>query len=131
MNKLTDEIKVVYTDKAPKPIGPYSQAIIYRDLIFLSGQIPINPDTGEVVNGDIAEQTKQVLENIKSILNEAGSDLSKVLKVTVFLRDLSLFSRFNEIYGSFFNKHAPARTTVEVSNLPKGVLLEIDVIAVK
>lgn len=128
---LSDKIKVVFTEKAPKPIGPYSQAIMYGNFIFLSGQIPIDPETGEIVKGDIAEQTRQVLNNIRNILRAVGSDLDKIVKVTVFLKDLSLFNRFNEIYGEYFNKIAPARTTVEVSNLPKGVLLEIDAIAVK
>ena len=128
---MAKEIKVVYTDKAPKPIGPYSQALMYDDLIFLSGQIPINPETGKIVEGGIAEQTRQVMNNIKSVLEAAGSDLNHVVKVTVFLKDLSLFNEFNKIYAEYFNKRAPARTTVEVSNLPKGVLLEIDAIAVK
>ncbi len=131
VNNLTKEIKVIYTDKAPKPIGPYSQALMYDDLIFLSGQIPINPETGKIVEGGIAEQTRQVMNNIKSVLEAAGSDLNHVVKVTVFLKDLSLFNEFNKIYAEYFNKRAPARTTVEVSNLPKGVLLEIDAIAVK
>jgi len=128
---MLSEIKVVFTEKAPKPIGPYSQAIVYGNLIFLSGQIPIDPETGDVVRGNIAEQTKQVLNNIQNILKAAGSDLNKVVKVTVFLKDLSLFDEFNKIYGEYFNEIAPARTTVEVSNLPKGVLIEIDAIAIK
>ena len=100
-------------------------------MIFLSGQIPIDPETGDVVRGNIAEQTKQVLNNIQNILKAAGSDLNKVVKVTVFLKDLSLFDEFNKIYVEYFNEIAPARTTVEVSNLPKGVLIEIDAIAIK
>lgn len=128
---MSKKIEIVYTDKAPKPIGPYSQAIVWGNLVFLSGQIPINPETGNIVSGGIVEQTRQVLENIQNILIAAGSDLSKVVKITVFLKDLSLFNEFNEIYARYFKDHPPARTTVQVSNLPRGVLLEIDAIAVR
>ncbi len=123
--------EIVYTEKAPKPIGPYSQAVKVGNTIYLSGQIPIDPNTNEVVLGDIATQTKRVLDNIKAVLEAAGYSLSDVVKVTVFLKDLKLFNEFNEVYGEYFKDKPPARTTVEVSNLPKGVLIEIDAIAVK
>jgi len=123
--------KVIFTDNAPKPIGPYSQGIMIDSLIFVSGQIPIDPKTNQVVKGDIKDQTRQVLENIKNILEAAGSSLDKVVKVTVFLKDLSLFNEFNQVYGEYFKGNPPARTTVEVSNLPKGVLIEIEAIALK
>lgn len=123
--------EVILTDRAPRPIGPYSQAIKVGPWIFVSGQIPIDPATGEVVKGGIREQTRRVLENVKAILEAAGASLSDVVKVTVFLKDLKLFREFNEVYAEYFKESPPARTTVEVSNLPKGVLLEIDVIAYK
>jgi len=123
--------EVVYTEKAPKPIGPYSQAIKVGNTIYLSGQIPIDPSTNKVISGDIVTQTKRVLDNIKAVLEAAGFSLEDVVKVTVFLKDLSLFNRFNEVYSEYFKNRPPARTTVEVSNLPKGVLIEIDAIAVK
>ncbi len=123
--------EIVYTENAPKPIGPYSQAVKVGNTIYLSGQIPIDPHTNEVVLGDIATQTKRVLDNIKAVLEAAGYSLSDVVKVTVFLKDLKLFNEFNEVYGEYFKDKPPARTTVEVSNLPKGVLIEIDAIAVK
>ena len=124
-------LQVVYTDKAPKPIGPYSQAIKVGNFIFGSGQIPINPETGEIVRGDIKHQTKQVMENIKAILKAAGANLEDIVSIFVFLKDLHLFTDFNEEYSKFFPKNAPARTVVEVTNLPKGVLLEISFIAYK
>jgi len=123
--------KTILTEKAPKPIGPYSQAIKAGPFLFISGQIPIDPSTGEVVKGDIREQTLRVMENIKAILEEAGFTFDDVVKVTVFLKDLSLFSKFNEVYGTFFGNSPPARTTVEVANLPKNVLLEVEAIAYK
>jgi len=121
-------IKEIFTSKAPKPIGPYSQAIISGNLIFCSGQIGINPDTGELAEG-IEAQTKQVLKNLKEILIEAHSSLEKVIKTTIFLKNIADFKKVNEIYGEFFSSHKPARSTVEVSNLPKGALVEIEIIA--
>ncbi len=118
----------IFTSKAPKPIGPYSQAIISGNLIFCSGQIGINPDTGEL-GEDIEAQTKQVLKNLKEILTEAHSSLEKVIKTTIFLKNIEDFKKVNEIYGEFFSSHKPARSTVEVSNLPKGALVEIEIIA--
>ena len=121
--------EVIYTDKAPKPVGPYSQAIKVGPFLFISGQIPIDPKTNEVVKGGIAVQTRRVLENIKAILEEAGYSLEDVVSVTVFLKDLKLFEEFNKVYSEYFPVDPPARTTVEVSNLPKGVLVEINAIA--
>ena len=122
--------KVVYTDKAPKPIGPYSQAIRVGPLLFGSGQIPIDPESGEIVKGDIEVQTERVMKNIAAILEAEGYTMDDVVKVTVFLRNLGDFPRFNEVYGKYF-KTPPARTTVQVADLPKGVLLEVDFIAYK
>ena len=121
----------VFTDKAPKPIGPYSQAIKVNNMLFVSGQIPIDPATGKLVEGGIREQTRRVLENIRAIVESAGFSLSDVAWVFVALRDLSKFPEFNEVYSEYFRESPPARITVEVSNLPGGALIEISVIAVK
>ena len=123
------EKEKIYTKSAPEPIGPYSQAVKLNNLLFSSGQIPIDPSTGEMVDGGIKAQTKRVLENIKAILNEAGTDLFKVLKVTVYLRNIEEFTAMNEIYSGYFNELCPARSIAEVSRLPKGALVEMDVIA--
>jgi 2-iminobutanoate/2-iminopropanoate deaminase len=123
-------LKKVQTDKAPQAIGPYSQAVETGDWIFTSGQIPLTPD-GELVAGGIEEQTRQVLENLKSVLEAAGSGLEHVVKTTIFLRDMNQFQTVNEIYGGYFKEHQPARSCVEVSRLPKEVLIEIEVIAKK
>ncbi len=125
------EKKVVYTEKAPKPIGPYSQAVIAGDFIFTAGQIPIDPKTNQVVQGDIKEQTRQVFENLRAILEEAGATFDDVVKVTVYMKDLSEFPAMNEVYSEYFKSSPPARTTVEVSRLPRDVKIEIDLIAVK
>ncbi|MDM7273697.1 RidA family protein [Sulfurihydrogenibium azorense] len=122
-------MQVIYTEKAPKPIGPYSQAIKYENLIFISGQIAIDPSTNEFVNSDVATQTKIIMENIKAILEEAGINLNHVIKTTIFLKNLEDFQVVNEIYGQYFKDHKPARSTVEVSRLPKDALVEIEVIA--
>lgn len=122
-------MQVIYTEKAPKPIGPYSQAIKYENLIFISGQIAIDPSTNEFVNSDVATQTKIIMENIKAILEEAGINLNHVIKTTIFLKNLEDFQVVNEIYGQYFKDHKPARSTVEVSRLPKNALVEIEVIA--
>lgn len=124
------EIKAIYSQKAPKPVGPYSQAIQSNGLLFISGQIPLNPESGDLVTGSIQDQTKQVIENIKAILEETGLNLSHVVKTTVFLKNLGLFDAFNQVYSQYFGQTKPARSTVEVSKLPKGVDLEIDAIAV-
>ncbi|WP_088067117.1 RidA family protein [Gottfriedia luciferensis] len=121
-------MQIIHTDHAPKAIGPYSQAVIANGLLYTSGQIPLTVD-GTIVPGGIEEQTKQVFANLKAILEEAGTDLSKVVKTTVFLQDLSMFVDFNGIYEEFFNGHKPARSCVEVAKLPKDVLVEIECIA--
>ncbi len=121
----------MFTEKAPKPIGPYSQAVRVGNFLFVSGQIPIDPSTGQLVKGGVKEQTERVLENVKAILEAAGYSLSNVAWVFVALKDLSKFSEFNEVYSRYFSENPPARITVEVSNLPGGALVEISVIAVK
>lgn len=123
-------MKYIITKNAPQAIGPYSQAIIAEDFVFCSGQIGIDPKTGELVNG-IENQTKQIIENLKAVLNESGSDIDCIVKTTIFLTNINDFAKVNEIYGSFFTKHKPARATVEVSNLPKGALIEIEATALK
>ncbi len=127
------EKTVIYTNQAPAPVGPYSQAISTNgELIFLAGQIPLHPETGEIVGeGDIQAQTKQVMINIESILTSAGVDWSNIVKTSVFLSDLANFSAMNEIYAQYFDDKPPARACVEVSRLPKDVLVEIECIAVK
>lgn len=122
------DISVVSTDKAPQAIGPYSQAIKHNGLVFISGQIPLNPE-GQLVEGTIAEQTKQVLTNLQNILAAAGTDFNKVLKTTVFLKDMGDFQAMNEVYGQFFSSHKPARATVEVARLPRDVKVEIELVA--
>ncbi len=122
---------VITTDMAPAAIGPYAQAVRAGNLIFTAGQIPIDPATQQVVVGGIAEQTKRVMENLKAILEEAGSSLDRVIKTTVFLKDLSDFSAMNAVYAEYLevDGEAPARTTAEVSRLPRNVLVEIELIA--
>jgi 2-iminobutanoate/2-iminopropanoate deaminase len=122
-------LQEVATDKAPKAIGPYSQAIVFGDWVFTAGQIPINPETGEAVAGPIERQTEQVMKNLKAVLEAAGSDLARVVKTTVYLNSMDDFQVFNKTYASFFQEPYPARSTVEVANLPKGVLLEVEAIA--
>lgn len=119
----------ILTENAPLPVGPYSQAIKWKNIVFVSGQIPIDPKTNEIVKGDIEVQTRQVIENIKNILNKAGADLEDVVKATIYLKNLNDFERVNFIYAQYF-KNRPARTTVEVSNLPKNSQIEIEVIAI-
>ncbi len=121
--------KVINTEKAPRPIGPYSQAIQAGEFLFLSGQIPIDPSTGEIIKGDIRQQTRQVLENLKAILESQGLGMEDVVKVTIFLKDLKNFAQVNEVYGTYFSTPAPARTTVEISRLPRDCELEIEAIA--
>jgi 2-iminobutanoate/2-iminopropanoate deaminase len=120
---------IIETKRAPKAIGPYSQAIKVGNLVFTSGQIPIDAKTGEVVNGSIGIQTRKTLDNLKEILDASGSSLNDVIKVNVYLTDLKNFVEFNEIYSMYFPMNKPARTTVEVKGLPKGVSVEIDCIA--
>ena len=121
-------ISIIATNQAPKAIGPYAQAIKHGNLLFTSGQIPLDL-SGQVVSGGIAEQTHQVFENLKAILVEAGTGFNKVVKATVFLKDMNQFGTVNEIYASYFGDHTPARSTVEVARLPKDVLVEIELIA--
>lgn len=122
--------KIVNTSNAPKPIGPYNQAVISGNLMFMSGQIAFDPSTGELVIGEIQAETKQVMENLKSILDEAGLSFKDVIKTSIFLSDMNSFQQVNEVYGSYFSdEDAPARETVEVSRLPKDVNVEISMIA--
>jgi len=121
-------METVSTDKAPQAIGPYSQAIIANGMVFTSGQIALNSD-GEIVSDKIEKQTKQVLENLTAVLEEAGSSLDKVVKTTIFLSNMDDFKIVNEVYSSYFNKHKPARSTVAVKTLPLNVKVEIDCIA--
>ena len=120
---------VVITDRGPKPIGPYSQAIKANGFVYLSGQVALDPQSGELVGSDIRQQTERVLENIKGILEAAGANLHHVIKTTVFLKDMNDFSAMNEIYARYFTAAPPARLTVQVSRLPKDALVEIEVIA--
>ncbi|MEF3280935.1 MAG: RidA family protein [Elusimicrobiota bacterium] len=122
--------KVISTEKAPKAIGPYSQAIETEDFIFISGQLPINPKTQEMPD-EVGKQTKYCLENIKAILNSCGLDLNNIVKTTVYMTDLTKFPIMNEVYATYFNDKPPARATVEVKALPKGAMIEIETIAVK
>lgn len=124
-------METVFTEKAPKPVGPYSQAIKIGNTLYVSGQIPLDPKTNEVVKGDIKVQTRQVLENIKEIVNAAGFSLMDVVMVFVFLKDMNMFNDFNSVYADYFKDKPPARVTVEVSRLPKDVLIEIAVICSK
>ena len=124
--------KIINTSKAPAPIGPYNQAVLIRDTLYISGQIPMNAETGELVNDNIKAETTQSMENLKSILSEANMSFENVVKSSIFLKDMNQFSEVNEVYGSYFNAEtAPARETVEVANLPKFVNVEISMIAVK
>ena len=128
----TDMKRIVNTSNAPKPIGPYNQAVISGDLMFISGQVAFDPNTDELVLDDIQSETKQVMENLKSILEEANLSFDNVVKTTIFLSDMNDFQQVNEVYGSYFsNDQAPARETVEVSRLPKDVNVEISMIAYK
>lgn len=122
--------KTVYTEKAPAPIGPYSQGItISSTLLFTAGQIPIDPTTGHLVQGDIKAQTRQVLRNLQAILEAGGASLQSVVKTTVFLKDMNEFAAMNEVYNEFFHSVVPARSTIEVSRLPRDVKIEIEAIA--
>ena len=124
-------MKAIQTNNAPAAIGPYSQAIEVNGFIFASGQIPIDPSTGEFVKGGIKEQTRQSLLNAKSILIAAGTDLNRVVKTTVFLSDMANFTAMNEVYSTFFEQPFPARSAVAVKDLPKGALVEVEVLATK
>lgn len=121
--------QVINTNKAPKAIGPYSQAIKAGPFVFTAGQIAISPATGTLIEGDVAAQTKQVLENLKAVVEESGTNLSNVVKTTVYLTKIEDFASMNETYGTYFNTEPPARTTVFLKNLPMDALVEIDVVA--
>ena len=122
-------IKTINTENAPAAIGPYSQAVVAGNMLFVSGQIPLDPQSGETVSGGISAQTKQVLDNLKAVVEAAGSDMANVAKVTIFLTDMQQFAVVNEIYGTYFSAPYPARACVQVSELPKGVEIEMDAIA--
>jgi 2-iminobutanoate/2-iminopropanoate deaminase len=121
--------EIIETRNAPSPIGPYSQAIRANGLLFVSGQIPLDPASNSVVSGGIEDQTRQVMRNLSAILGAAGSSLEKVVKTTVFLANIEDFPRFNQVYGEFLGDSKPARATVQVARLPKDVLLQVDAIA--
>lgn len=121
-------MKVISTDKAPAAVGPYSQAVVDGDMVYASGQIPVDPATGEM-KSDVPEAARQSLTNLKNLLEAAGSDLENVIKVMIFITDMSKFGELNEVYAEFFSNHRPARSCVEVSALPKGAVLEIEAIA--
>lgn len=121
-------MELIQTDKAPQAIGPYSQAVKVGDLVFTSGNIPLKPD-GSLVTGSVEEQAHQVMVNLKAVLEAAGSSLDKVVKTTVFIKNMDEFTRINEVYGIYFTAHKPARSTVEVARLPKDVAIEIEAIA--
>jgi 2-iminobutanoate/2-iminopropanoate deaminase len=122
-------MKIISTEKAPKAIGPYSQAVVSNGFAFLSGQIPLDPATGKVIEGDVAAQTVRVLENLKGLLEACGSSLGQVVKTTVFLKDMGEFAPMNAVYSEYFPANPPARSTVEAARLPRDVRVEIDCIA--
>ena len=121
--------KIVMTSQAPRPIGPYSQAVISGGLLFASGQIALDPESGQIVEGDVAAQTEQVMRNLMAVLKEAKMGPENVVKTTVFLMDMADFPKMNEVYGRYFSKEAPARSTVQAAGLPRGVRVEIDLVA--
>jgi 2-iminobutanoate/2-iminopropanoate deaminase len=121
--------EIVTTDRGPKPIGPYSQAVKTGGFLFLSGQVALDPKTGDLTGTDVRQQTERVMENIKGILEAAGSNLHHVIKTTVFLKDMNDFPAMNEVYGRYFSAAPPARSTVQVARLPKDALVEIEVVA--
>lgn len=124
--------KIINTSKAPAPIGPYNQAILINNTLYISGQIPIDPATGDLVEDNIKKETTQSMENLKAILDEAGMTFDHVIKSSIFIKDMNQFSEINEAYGAYFDSEtAPARETVEVANLPKFVNVEISMIAIK
>lgn len=123
--------KAIKTDKAPSAIGPYSQGVTVDNMIFLSGQIPLDPTNGEVVEGGVQNQTEQVMKNIGKVLEEVGATYENVVKTTIFIKDMNQFAQINEIYKKYFKEPYPARSTVEVARLPKDVLIEVELIAKK
>jgi len=125
------EKKIIRTDNAPAPIGPYNQAVQFGNMLFISGQIPIDPTTGNLLQENIEQETTQVMKNLEAILNEAKMDFSNVIKTSIFLTDMGQFAKVNDIYSRYFNEDAPARETVQVSALPTGVNVEISMVAGK
>jgi 2-iminobutanoate/2-iminopropanoate deaminase len=123
-------LHTVHTDQAPAAIGPYSQAVVANGFVFTAGQVAFHPSSMQVVEGDVAAQTERVMENLQAILRAAGSDLSAVVKTTVFLRDMNDFAAMNEVYGRWFGEHKPARSTVQAARLPRDVAVEIEAVAV-
>jgi 2-iminobutanoate/2-iminopropanoate deaminase len=121
--------QIILTDEAPKAIGPYSQAVRAGNLVFLSGQVPLDPKTGEALLGDIADQTTRVMENLGAVLRASGASFHEVVRSTIYLTNLADFAKVNEVYGNYFSTEPPARATVEVSALPRGAAVEIDMIA--
>ena len=122
-------MKIISTEHAPAAIGPYSQAVVSNGFAFLSGQIPLDPTSGKLVEGDVAAQTERVLENLQAVLTACGSSFERVVKTTVYLKDMGEFTRMNEVYAKYFPKNPPARATVEAARLPRDVRVEIDCIA--
>ena len=122
--------RIVATDAAPKAIGPYSQAVVYNGIAYLSGQIPLDPATGQLVDGDVTAQTERVLENLRAVLAACGASLPNVLKTTVFLKDMNDFPKMNEVYARYFPGNPPARATVEAARLPRDVRVEIECVAI-
>jgi 2-iminobutanoate/2-iminopropanoate deaminase len=120
---------IISTDHAPKAIGPYSQAVVYNGIAYVSGQIPLDPATGQLIEGDITAQTERVLESLKAVLEACGSSLGLVLKTTVFMKDMGEFPKMNEVYARYFAENPPARATVEAARLPRDVRVEIEAIA--
>jgi 2-iminobutanoate/2-iminopropanoate deaminase len=128
---VANDKKTIQTDAAPKALGPYAQAIVGGGMVYCAGQIPLDPATGNIVPGGIAEQTQQVLKNLRAVLKAAGSDLGRAVKTTVFIKNMNDFAAMNEVYGrpEYFGPNPPARSTVEVARLPRDVLVEIEVVA--
>lgn len=122
-------MKIIATEKAPAAIGPYSQAVTINGFLFISGQLPINPETGVITTGNAKDMTRQLMNNIGAILTEAGSSLEKIVKTTIYVTDLALFGEVNQAYGDFFGDNPPARSCVQVSSFPKGACIEIEAIA--
>lgn len=122
---------IIHTSKAPEPIGPYSQAVLRGNTLYMSGQIAINPENGEMDTANLEQETHRVMKNIQAVLNEAGMGFSNIVKTTIYLKDMNAFSRVNVVYGSYFESDYPARETVEVSCLPKKVNVEISCIAIR
>jgi 2-iminobutanoate/2-iminopropanoate deaminase len=123
------QVKYIYTEKAPKPVGPYSQAVLVGNLLFVSGQLPINPSSGELVRGDFKEAAKQALNNVIEIVRASGGDVRNIAKVTVYLRDITRFSEFNEVYSELMGGHKPARAVIAVSSIPRDADLMVEAIA--